>query len=303
MSLSTINLRHLRVFLAVVQHGSLQKAAQMLHITLSAVSKSLKELEDELGQRLVERGRRGMRLTQAGEAFQTHAAQAMSSFNQALTLAHSAPGQPEVLRIGALPTAAGYMLAPAVALMQARHPEVQIQVLSGVYEYLVAKLRTHDLDLIVGRLIGRDMLGVSFEALYEEDLVLVVHRDHPLAGREQLELDDLRPYTLLASPPGTLVRITVDNFLLASGAGAGFRIVESLSETFSRVFTHDHQAVWFVQRGLVNLDLRLGLLVPLPFASPLLKAPVGLTTPTDHPQSNATRAFAEILRRWQPQHP
>lgn len=298
MSQSLINLRHLRVFLAVIQSGSLQTASQLLHITLSAVSKSLKELESELGLTLIERGRRGVRLTQAGEAFQKHAAQTLASFNQALDLAQVAPQAPELLRIGALPTAAGYMLAPVVKDMRERYPQVQVQVLSGMYDYLVGKLRTHDIDLIVGRLIGRDMLGVSFEALYEEDLVLVVRKDHPLTRRCDPTLDDLRPYTLVASPPGTLVRISVDNFLLSSGAGAGFQILESLSETFSRVCVQDQDAVWFAQRGLVDLDLRLGIVRTLPFSSPLLRAPVGLTTPTDRPQSEAARTFAQLLRAW-----
>lgn len=298
MSQSTISLRHMRVFLAVVSSGSLATAAKLLHITLSAVSKSLKELEHELGVQLVIRGRKGMQLTQTGETFHKHAAQTMASFNQAMDQAQVADHAPELLRIGALPTAAGYMLAPVIAQMRERYPQVRVQVLSGVYEYLVGKLRTRDIDLIVGRLIGRDMLGVMFEALYEEDLLMVVRHDHPLAGLERLHLEDLRPYVLIASPQGTLVRTSVDNFLLSQNAGDGLQIFESLSETFSRVYVQDHNAVWFVQRGVVDLDLRLGIVRALPFSSPLLRAPVGLTTPTDRPVSKAAEHFCHLLRRW-----
>ncbi|MCY1448171.1 HTH-type transcriptional regulator GbpR [compost metagenome] len=200
--------------------------------------------------------------------------------------------------MGALPTAAGYMLAPVIAQMRKRYPHVQVQVASGVYDYLVGKLRTRELDLIVGRLIGRDMVGVMFEALYEEDLLLVVRRGHPLAERARLQLDDLRPYTLLVSPQGTLVRISVDNFLLSNGATDGFQIQESLSETFSRVYVQDYDGVWFVQRGVVDLDLRLGLVQQLPFSSALLRAPIGLTSPTDRPLSEAALQFAGLLREW-----
>ncbi|WP_295473793.1 LysR substrate-binding domain-containing protein [uncultured Pseudomonas sp.] len=298
MNLSSINLRHFRVFLAVVNSGSLATAAGLLHITLSAVSKSLKELEQQLGVQLLVRGRKGVRLTQAGERFHQHAAQTLSSFSQALEQPLSSPEAPPLLRIGALPTAAGYMLAPVVAQMRQHYPHVRVQVLSGVYDYLVGKLRTADIDLIVGRLIGRDMLGVVFEALYEEELLMVVRTDHPLASRDRLRLDDLRPYVLLASPQGTLVRISVDNFLLSENAGEGLQLFESLSETFSRVYVHDHDAVWFVQRGVVDLDLRQGLVKALPFASPLLRAPVGLTTPTDRPLSDVARHFTELLRSW-----
>lgn len=299
MNLTTINLRHFRVFVAVVGSGSLVTASKLLHITLSAVSKSLKELEQELGVQLLVRGRKGVQLTQAGEAFNQHAAQTLASFRLAMDEGQAAPRTPQVLKVGALPTAAGYMLAPVVAQMRERYPHVQVQVASGMYDYLVGKLRTCELDLIVGRLIGRDMLGVAFEALYEEDLLLVVRRGHPLAQREQLQLDDLRPYVLLVSPQGTLVRISVDNFLLSNqGGAAGFQIQESLSETFSRVYVQDYDAVWFVQRGVVDLDLRLGLVQQLPFRSALLRAPIGLTTPTDRPLSEVAQQFAGLLRQW-----
>ncbi len=300
--MSLINLRHLRVFSAVVSSGSLATAAKLMHITLSAVSKSLKELEQDVGVQLLIRGRKGVQLTQAGEAFHTHAAQALSSFSQALALPQAAPRMPQVVRVGALPTAAGYMLGPVVAQMREQAPHVQVQVLSGVYEFLVGKLRTGAIDLIVGRLIGRDMLGVAFEALYEEDMLMVVRSGHPLADREHLRLEDLRPYVLIASPQGSLVRISVENFLLSEHASERFDILESLSETFSRVYVQDHDAVWCVQRGVVDLDLRLSIVRALPFSSPLLRAPVGLTTPTDRPLSEAATRFTALLRAWPAAH-
>lgn len=298
MHLNAINLRHFRVFLAVVSAGSLVTAAKLLHITVSAVSKSLKELEQELDVQLLLRGRKGVQLTQAGEAFNKHAAQTMASFRLAMDEGQTAAPAPQILKVGALPTAAGYMLAPVVAQMRERYPHVHVRVESGMYDYLVGKLRTRELDLIVGRLIGRDMLGVMFEALYEEDLLLVVRTGHPLAQREQLQLDDLRAHVLLASPQGTLVRTSIDNFLLSSGGVQRFQIQESLSETFSRVYVHDYDAVWFVQRGVIDLDLRLGLVQQLPFSSSLLRAPIGLTSATDRPLSDVAQMFAGMLRQW-----
>ncbi|TCP78634.1 LysR family pca operon transcriptional activator [Pseudomonas putida] len=298
MKPSPISLRHFKVFLAVVSSGSLVTASKLLHITLSAVSKSVKELEQELDAQLLVRGRKGIQLTQAGEAFSKHALQTMASFRLAMEDVKDAPQAPQVLKVGALPTAAGYMLAPVVEQMRQRYPHIQVQVASGIYDYLVGKLRTRELDLIVGRLIGRDMVGVVFEALYEEDLVLVVRSGHPLAQHRHLELDDLRPYTLVVSPHGTLVRISVDNFLLSKGGLEGFQIQESLSETFSRVYVQDYDGVWFVQRGVVDLDMRMGLVKQLPFSSTLLRAPIGLTSPTDRPLSEAATVFAELLRQW-----
>ena len=146
----------------------------MLHITLSAVSKSVKELEQELGAQLLVRGRKGVQLTQAGEAFHKHAAQAMASFRMAMDEGQVTPQAPQLLRVGALPTAAGYMLAPVIAQMRQRFPQIQVQVLSGVYDFLVGKLRTHELDLIVGRLAAGDLVAyVPIISWVESDSMLL----------------------------------------------------------------------------------------------------------------------------------
>jgi LysR family pca operon transcriptional activator len=65
----------------------------------------------------------------------------------------------------------------------------------------------------------------------------------------------------------------------------------------SRVYVQDFDAVWFVQRGVVDLDLRLGIAHALPIASPLLRAPVGVTTATDQPLPEAAGRFIELLRK------
>ena len=79
-----IKYRHLQCFLAVAQHGSLQKAADVLAITQPAVSKTLKELEDLLAVRLFERGRRGAVPTREGEAFLRHAGASVSALREAV---------------------------------------------------------------------------------------------------------------------------------------------------------------------------------------------------------------------------
>jgi LysR family pca operon transcriptional activator len=60
----------------------------------------------------------------------------------------------------------------------------------------------------------------------------------------------------------------------------------------------DYDGVWFVQRGVVDLDMRMGLVKQLPFSSTLLRAPIGLTFPTDRALSEAATVFAELLRQW-----
>src|SRR6516162_3364526 len=107
VALSRVRLRHLRCFVVVAQERTLARAAERLHLSQPAVSKTLAELEDLAGRRLVERGRAGTALTTAGEQFLKYAVdvtQALKSAAAALT--GTVPALTPVLRVGALPTAA-----------------------------------------------------------------------------------------------------------------------------------------------------------------------------------------------------
>lgn len=294
---SLIKLRHLRFFITVVDMESFSKAADKLHVTLSAVSKCIKELEDELDVQLLKRNRKSLQMTSAGEAFYKHASQTLTSYNMALSLDLDKKNEEYSITIGALPTAAGMILPLAIHALREKFPSIRVKIISGVYEYLVEKLHTQEIDLILGRLIGKDMTGVVFETLYEEDLYLVVRNNHPLLSKKKISLEDIVPYDILVSPKNTLVRIAIDNFLISENSfNQEYKLIESTSETFSRVYVTKYDAVWFVQRGIVNLDLTNGLLSRLDFKNNLLRGPVGITTLADKKRSLEVKSFIDILK-------
>ena len=106
-----IKFRHLQCFLAVAQHGSLQKASGVLSITQPAVSKTLKELEEMLAVRLFERGRKGALLTREGEAFMRHAGASVSALREAVaSVAQTRQQGGAVVTLGVLPTVAPWLL-------------------------------------------------------------------------------------------------------------------------------------------------------------------------------------------------
>jgi LysR family transcriptional regulator, pca operon transcriptional activator len=291
-----ISLRHVRVFLEIVGQRSLRRAAASLHITESAVSKSLRELEDELDTTLLVRNRKGLSLTPAGEDFHVHASQSMAGFARAVESVHGRTKKRTLLRIGALPTAAASIVPHAVHRMLERYPEVDIDVTSGAFEYLASKLRLGELDLLVGRMISRDTVGLSFERLYEEDVLAIVRSGHPLTRTDVINVESLAAYTVIAPPANSQVRTMVDDFLFASQAHTNLKFIESQSETFSRAYVCQHDTVWFVPAGVVEVDLRLHVLLALPIHSPLLRAPIGMTTMAGSPTSAQGEAFAKVLR-------
>jgi LysR family pca operon transcriptional activator len=296
MRLNNLSLRHIRVFLAIVSQGSMRAAANSLHITESAVSKSLRELESEVGTGLLHRDRRGIRLTTAGESFHVHATQSMVSLSRALDIKSSKDHLVEKLTVGALPTAAGSIVPKAIAKIRQLHPKLSLDIRSGSYEQLVAQLRQAEVDLIVGRMISRDTLGLTFEMFYEEDIAVVVRSDHPLGLLDKLQLEMLLSYPVLTWPRGSSVRQAIEDFLFANNFQGQVSFVESQSEAFSRAWVYEHDAVWLVPAGLVEVDLRKQWMTRLAIKSHLLRAPIGLTTRSGHELSSSGAAFAQILR-------
>src|ERR1700759_3557167 len=111
-ALSRIRLRHLSCFVVVAQERTLARAAARLHLSQPAVSKTIAELEELAGRRLVERGRSGTQLTPAGEEFLRYAADVTQALDAAAAvLTGTAPAVTPAVRVAALPTVAGGLLA------------------------------------------------------------------------------------------------------------------------------------------------------------------------------------------------
>ena len=182
-ALSRIRLRHLSCFVVVAQERTLARAAERLHLSQPAVSKTLTELERLAGHQLLERGRGGTQLTQAGERFLRYAVEvtrALDSAAAALT-ADEEPRYPTVA-VSALPTAAGGLLAQAIIALRERRPHAGVRVRTGHNPELIAALRAGEVDFALGRIAEPTMMaGVSFELLYAESLAVVARPQHRLA--------------------------------------------------------------------------------------------------------------------------
>ncbi|TVZ06998.1 LysR family transcriptional regulator [Trebonia kvetii] len=269
---SRIRLRHLTCFVVVAQERTLARAAARLHLSQPAVSKTLAELEDLAGRRLVERGRAGTALTPAGEQFLKYAVdvtQALKSAAEALT--GTAPALTPVLRVGALPTAAGGVLVQAIARLHERRPHAGVSVRTGDNPELLTALKSGEIDVAVGRIAEPAMMqGVSFELLYAESLAVVARPQHPLAiaGDKPVSPVALLDYPLVIPGAGTAPRHDVEEFFEAHGVALPPGRTETQSVSVARTLTLLSDAVWITPLYPVKLDLdrrwlrRLNLPVP-----------------------------------------
>ncbi|CEJ19223.1 probable transcriptional regulatory dna-binding protein [Ralstonia solanacearum IPO1609] len=183
--LSRIRFRHLSCFVAIAQERNLRRAAERLHLSQPAISKTLGELEALAGVRLVERGRQGARLTSAGEQFLRHAVGVTQALEAATAaLAGTGESSTPMVQVGALPTVASGLLPQAIARLHAERPHAGVRLRTGTNVELLAALKAGELDFVVGRMSEPDMMqGLSFELLYAEPLALVVRPGHPLLSQ------------------------------------------------------------------------------------------------------------------------
>ncbi|OUE86619.1 LysR family transcriptional regulator [Klebsiella aerogenes] len=177
-----IRLRHLHTFVAVAQQGTLGRAAETLNLSQPALSKTLNELEQLTGTRLFERGRLGAQLTLVGEQFLTHAVKVLDALNTAGQALNRKEGMnSDVVRIGALPTAALGILPTVIGQFHKQQKDITLQVATMNNTMLLAGLKSGDVDIGIGRMSDPELMsGLNYELLFLESLKLVVRPGHPL---------------------------------------------------------------------------------------------------------------------------
>jgi DNA-binding transcriptional LysR family regulator len=284
----------------VAQERTLARAAARLHLSQPAVSKTLAELEDLAGRRLVERGRGGTQLTPAGEEFLRYAVdvtQALESAAAVLTGA-AVPIAPTI-RVGALPTVAGGLLVAALARLRERRPHAEVTVGIGDNPDLLTGLKSGELDVAVGRMAEPAMMqGVSFELLYAESLAVVTRPQHPLAvaGDKPVSPFDLVDYPLVVPGVGTAPRHDVEGFFAAHGVALPTGRTETQSVSVARALTLVSDTVWITPQHPVQLDLDRRWLRRLNVPVPASAEPVGILSRSGVPPSELAAQLMDALR-------
>jgi DNA-binding transcriptional LysR family regulator len=191
-----LNLPRLRVLREVALRGSFSAAAEALDYTQSAVSQAIATLEAETGATLLERDRRGVRLTAPGEVLVAHTDGLLARVQAAEADLEAVLGvRGGLLRMASFPTAGATLMPLAIARFRAAHPEVQLTLAEGEPEEIAPRLRAGELDLaLLFEFTGGEKLGAGLARveLFEDPLHVALPAGHPLARRPQLALEDLR---------------------------------------------------------------------------------------------------------------
>ncbi|EAB2005085.1 LysR family transcriptional regulator [Salmonella enterica] len=296
-----IRLRHLHTFVAVAQQGTLGRAAETLNLSQPALSKTLNELEQLTGTRLFERGRLGAQLTVPGEQFLTHAVKVLDALNTAgQALNRKEDASADVVRVGALPTAALGILPAAIGRFHQQQKSTSLQVATMNNTMLLAGLKSGEIDLGIGRMSDPELMGgLNYELLFLESLKLVVRPGHPLL-QETITLSRVMEWPVVVSPKGTVPRQNAEALLQSQGCKMPAGCIETLSASLSRQLTVDYDYVWFVPSGAVKEDLRQATLVSLPVQTQSAGEPIGILTRVDIPLSTGAQMLIAAIRKSMP---
>ena len=296
-----IRLRHLHTFVAVAQQGTLGRAAETLNLSQPALSKTLNELEQLTGTRLFERGRLGAQLTLVGEQFLTHAVKVLDALNTAGQALNRKEGlNNDVVRIGALPTAALGILPTVIGQFHKQQKDITLQVATMNNTMLLAGLKSGEIDIGIGRMSDPELMsGLNYELLFLESRKLVVRPGHPLL-QETVTLSRVMEWPVVVSPKGTIPRQNAETLLQSQGCKIPAGCIETLSASLSRQLTVDYDYIWFVPSGAVKDDLRRGLLTALPVPTQGAGEPIGILTRVDATFSSGAQTLLSAIRKSMP---
>ncbi|MFI8436827.1 LysR family transcriptional regulator [Streptomyces sp. NPDC079020] len=202
-----LNLERLRTLDALARHGSVSGAAGGLHVTTSAVSQQMAKLEREVGQQLLARNGRGVRLTDAGRLLADHAARILSQVELAQSDIEAQRGEVVgEVEIAAFPTAARGLFPAALGFLRTDHPELKVRTRELEPEQGVLAVLRGDVDLAVVLEWSNKRLpvpgGLTRSELLDDAPDIAMPAAHPLADRTEVALADFAEDEWVSWPAG-----------------------------------------------------------------------------------------------------
>lgn len=178
-----MELRQLRYFVAIVDHGSLSRAARVLHIAQPALTQQLRQLEDELGAQLLHRSAQGALSTDAGKIFYEHAQAILKQVGDAKSAVAQSTDKPSgTVALGIPQSASGALALPLLTAVRASYPEISLQLTEELSGNLIEQLKSGRINLAV--LFDDGQLGAfATTPLVEEEMMFITRGDSRYAAR------------------------------------------------------------------------------------------------------------------------
>jgi LysR family transcriptional regulator, low CO2-responsive transcriptional regulator len=295
MSNQPLDSRQLRAFVAVADTGSFTVAARELFLSQSAVSHSLRALEEDVGCRLLDRMSKKVILTPAGEHLCHHAKKILKEMHQAREqLTHLNAWGSSRLRIGASTTACQHILPEVLRKFQEKFPKCHLSIEPGDTPDLLEKIHNHEIDLAVA-LEPRHHEQLEYQSLFTDELKFVLAPNHPwvkLGHSTRTEIPT-QSYIFYSKNSYTCQMVVnyfaKENMVLNNVMELGS--MEAIKEMLKLGMGVSVLAPWIVRR-----EIKEGSLVSLPLGRRKLKREWGILRWASKPLSHPEQAFIDLCR-------
>ena len=265
----SFDLRQLAAFNAVVSAGSLGRAAEQLHVTQPALSRTIRKLEEEAGAPLFERHSKGMQLTDIGRALLPHSTLLERESEHAVEEIKAMLGLAKgTIRVGAVGSIASMVLPLAISSTCRKWPNLKVHVMEGVWDRLADALISHEIDLALGVAsedISEEIMAVK-SCRWEDTSFIVAGKHHPLRKISNLTLADTLGEQWAILPKGTdpfthMARIFARRDLPLPNV-----VVESRSVTVLKSLIAQSGFLGWMPEPMYDAERRAGLMDALPIA-------------------------------------
>ena len=293
-----MKLNHLRDVIAVAEHGSLRAAGRHLGVAQPAITRSIREMEQELGATLFERHAKGVRLTEIGQAFVRRAGAVHSELRRAREEVEQIKGRNTGEVSVSLATSPSLALLPsAMTAFRRRFPDAVLRVQENFFTAIEADVLSGGVDFHIGPL---DPVGVSqqfvVEKLFDNHRLVLARKGHPLAGARRIadlvEAEWVRPLLSNGSTGSDF-----DLFFREQDCPPPRVALHARSALVTLVAVANSDLLSILPAQWIDFPLIANLIAPLPVEERLPSVPICIVRRRDLPLTPLAEAFCDLMRR------
>ncbi len=288
-----ITLRQIHIFETVARYQSHTKAASVIHMTQPAVSMQMKQLEESLGIKLIERHGKSITLTREAEALREYTGNIMQSYRALESYVDDLKGHEQGNLVISATTTANHFISRILSKFSRLHPNVNLSLDVTNRKTILTQLEHNEPDQVI---MGEPPEGLDLdsEIFMNNPLVIIAHPDHPLRDRKHISLDEVFKEKFVIREAGSGTRIAIERHLkkydVKCESGLEMTSNESLKQAVAAGF-----GLGVVSRHTIGLELKSDFLCVLDVESfPILRH-WHLVTRKGKPVSLIAAAFRKFL--------
>jgi LysR family nitrogen assimilation transcriptional regulator len=292
-----MELRQLRYFVTIVDHGALSRAALVLHVAQPALTQQLRQLEDELGAQLLHRSAHGVLSTDAGKVFYEHAQAILKQVADARSAVTQSTTRPAgSVTLGLPHSISGALALPLLTAARATYPEITLQLTEEISGNLAEQLKSGRINLAV--LFDDGQLGqFAGTPLVEEDLMFLCRAGSGFApSGASVALAEALASTLILPGPQQGVRPRIEQVAQRAGLALA-NVIEINSIAILKSALLADMGATLLPLAPLQPEIASGAIAARPIHSPAIARSVTLCASRNIPLTNAAAAISRLVRQ------